>query len=81
LSIPPVQGAQQYWVQVGTSTGTGNVWNQQFSAGANNQNFILKVPATENQQQFVQYSYATCDQCQGDDNFAPFSPSVGFTCS
>lgn len=80
ISIPPIQGAQQYWVQVGTTTNSGNVWNQQFSAGGNNQNFTVKVPAQENQQQFVQYSYATCDQCQGDDNFAPFSTSVGFTC-
>lgn len=80
ISIPTVQNAQQYWVRVGTSAGTGNIWNQQFSARANNQPFIVKVPATENQQQFVQYSYATCDQCQGDDNFAPFSTPTGFTC-
>lgn len=80
ISIPTVQNAQQYWVQVGTSQNSSNSWNQQFSAGANNQAFQLKVPVTQGQQNFIQYSYATCDQCQGDDNFAPFSPTTTFTC-
>jgi hypothetical protein len=81
LRIPNMPNAGNYWVQVGNATTTmGNIYDQKFSAGDNSQPMKVQVKVLNGEQHFVQYSYASCDNCQDSNNFAPFSQVVGFTC-
>jgi hypothetical protein len=78
IRLPKIANATQYWVQVGTDHGQAGVWNQKIPAS--DQDIRIKVGVENNKMNYVRYSYATCDNCSSDDNFAPFSNDVGFNC-
>lgn len=82
ITIPTMPNAGNYWVQVGSASNMmGNVYDQKFSAGDNNQGFKVQVGNIPNGiQQLVRYSYSSCVNCQDNNDFAPYSTSVGFTC-
>jgi hypothetical protein len=81
ITIPTEPNAGNYWVEVGTDKNQlGNMYNQKFSAAANNQPTKVRVGMPDKKQHFVRYSYATCIHCQDDSNFAPWSETVGITC-
>lgn len=82
IDIPTMANAGNYWVQVGSANNMmGNVYDQKFSAGDNNQGFKVQVGNIPNGiQQLVRYSYSNCANCQDNNDFAPYSTTVGFTC-
>jgi hypothetical protein len=82
ITVPVMPNAGNYWMQVGDAPDRiGNTYDQKFSADDNNQNFNVRVSHMNNgRQYFVRYSYSTCANCQNNNNFAPFSQTVAFTC-
>jgi hypothetical protein len=80
LRLPKIDGAGHYWIQVGGGQGQSNVYNQKVPADPNN-NVKVQVRVDNNKENFVRYTYATCDHCESDQNFAPFSDEVGFVCN
>lgn len=82
LDVPAIPNAGNYWVQVGDNTNNmGGVYNQMYSAAANPDGMQIKVGDLQNgKQYFIRYSYSSCVNCSNTNDFAPFSPTVGFTC-
>ena len=79
IRLPKIQNAAHYWIQVGRNPGESGIYNQKVSAS--DQDVKVRVRVDNNKTNYVKYSYATCENCQSDQNFAPFSDNVGFTCS
>lgn len=80
ILYPAVQGARQYWMQVGTNPGARDLFNEQRRVDANTsvQRVTLRVDGNRNY--FSRYAYAVCDTCQGDANFSNFSQDLQFAC-
>lgn len=79
IRLPKIDKAGHYWIQVGTEPGQSSVYNQKVPAIDGN-DIKIRVPVDNGKQNYVKYSYATCVNCQSDQNYAPFSGDVGFTC-
>lgn len=82
LVFPTIQNATQYLVQVGSNPSQSDLYNQILPQQNDSQSsFQIQVLVPKGKQAYVQYSYATCDNCSNVNNFAPFSQTVGFTCN
>lgn len=79
LILPKMADATQYWLQVGDNPAQAGVYNQKFPAPDGD--VKVQVRVQNGKQQYMRYSYATCDNCSSDQDFAPYSDTVGFTCN
>lgn len=77
MSLPQIEGAQKYYLEVGTSAGANNTFRGALNA---NQTATVFVPA--NSPHFARYSYTSCTDCDINDrtNWAGWSPTLGFQC-
>jgi hypothetical protein len=80
IRLPRIQGAGNYWLGVGNAPYQSNVYNQIFPAGANSSDPKVSVVVQDNRQHFMQYSYSSCEDCTNQNNLAPPSQQVAFTC-
>ncbi|HSX09523.1 MAG TPA: hypothetical protein VLF93_05185 [Candidatus Saccharimonadales bacterium] len=79
LSYPSVQGAQSYWLEVGTASGSNDVYNA-FQNTNNQPNQTASVNFNNGITYYAQYAYAqTLNATQ--PQFSPFSSPMQFKCS
>lgn len=82
VRLPRIDGAGNYWLQVGNNnTGDSSIFNQKFSSGSNNDDMRVKVEVEVNKQHYMRYTYSNCQNCSNQNNFAPWSQTVAFTCT
>lgn len=82
VRLPRINGAGNYWLQVGDNdTGDSSIFNQKFSSGSNNDDMRVKVQVEVNKQHYMRYTYSNCQTCSNQNNFAPWSQTVAFTCT
>lgn len=77
VSIPQYEGAQLYYLEVGTSAGANNTYADTVKP---NQSATVFVAASS--PYFARYSYTACTDCNVKDkgNWAGWSPTLGFQC-
>lgn len=77
LELPQIDGAAKYHLEVGTSAGTNNVFNEQVSP---NETKTIYIQADS--PHFARYSYTACNNCDKSDstNWSGWSPTLGFQC-
>lgn len=79
IVLPAIANAKQYWLRIGSDHNQAGVYNQKIPAGDGD--LKVQVRVKNGKQNYMRYTYATCDHCSSDDNFAPPSDEVGFTCN
>jgi hypothetical protein len=80
IRLPQMANAAQYWVQVGAGNGGSDVYNQKVPANPGS-DVKVQVRVLDGKMNFMRYSYAVCEHCSSDTNFAPFSSTVQFVCN
>ena len=77
VNLPQYQAAKLYYLEVGTSAGANNTYQDTLPP---NQSATVFVPAAS--PHFARYTYSACTDCTIDDtgNWAGWSPTLGFQC-
>ena len=77
ISVPQIETAKKYHLEIGTSAGANNTLNQSLQP---NQTANIYIPAES--PYFARYAYTACTDCQIDDptNWSGWSPTLGFKC-
>jgi hypothetical protein len=81
LVIPVNKDYGNYWWQIGTDKGAGNVYNGKVKPPTNDDFVRLTIKAQTNQTLYARYAYSFCSNCSDDANFSNFSDSLSFSCS
>jgi hypothetical protein len=79
MSYPSVPSAQSYWLEVGTSAGSNDVYNA-FQNTNNQSNQTASVNFNNGITYYAQYAYAQTINAR-QPQFSPFSSSMQFKCS
>lgn len=77
VSLPQVEGAMQYYLEVGTAAGSNNTYADTLDPNTSATVFVAGASPY-----FARYTYTKCSDCGTDDtsNWAGWSPTYGFTC-
>ncbi|MCL4416648.1 MAG: hypothetical protein M1268_01485 [Patescibacteria group bacterium] len=76
ISFPRQSTAGNYWIQVGRSAATADMYNSKIQA--NNPQITVQIDG--NRSYYAQYAYSLCMNCSDDSNFSNFSQSTPFSC-
>jgi len=80
IVLPVNSSYGSYWLQVGTSKGGTQVYNDKMK-GPTNDNYVrLSTRVNNAQSYFVRYAYSLCANCSSDANFSNFSDSQEINC-
>jgi hypothetical protein len=77
ISVPQIENAKKYQLEVGTSAGANNTLNQTLQPG---QTANIYIPAES--PYFTRYAYTACTDCEinNSSNWSGWSPTLGFKC-
>ena len=79
ITLPVVNNAGQYWLQVGKSGSPGSYYDNRVNAdGSQVRVRVGNIPGGVKVQ--TRFSYSACKLCQSDQNFSRWSKTVTFTC-
>jgi hypothetical protein len=77
VSVPQIEGAKKYNLEVGTSAGANNTYN-----GTLNPDTSATIYIQANSPFFARYRYTACTDCDtsNSSNWSGWSPTLGFQC-
>lgn len=80
LSIPVDTRYGNYWWQVGTSMGNGELVNAKVKPPSNDSQVRVTVRVNDRQTYYARHAYSFCTACSADINFSTFSNTLSFSC-
>jgi hypothetical protein len=80
VTLPNIDKATMYWLQVGTHRGSSNIYDEKMPAPNKGKDASVKVKITNDDMNYVRYGYAYCEDCTDAQNYSDFSDSVSFQC-